>query len=281
MRDPPPFMEHRSARGHAFAVTMKIEELLLLAYPATYFLMLGVEALFPARTFPKVKRWRSIGLGGLALLLGIGIATPLLLPVTWLERHRLVDGTRLGVPLGVVVGYLVVSLLSSLWHRALHKSNVLWRLCHQLHHSPRRLDLSGGNVFHPLDILMFAVVQVLALTLVIGLDPLAAALTGYVASFYTLFQHWNVKTPRWLGYVIQRPEAHCRHHEVGVHASNYSDFPLWDVLLGSFDSPATFEGRVGFDTPSPVGKMLLFVDVNASATSRHADPDVSVDAAAE
>jgi sterol desaturase/sphingolipid hydroxylase (fatty acid hydroxylase superfamily) len=247
---------------------IKIEEALLLAFPATYLVMLGVESLFPARPFPKVRWWRSLGVLGLAMVMSVSIVTPMLLPVEWLERHRLIDASKLGVPLGVVAGYLVVSLLSSLWHRALHESTLLWRLCHQMHHAPRRLDLSGGNVFHPLDVLMFTVVQVVALTLVIGLDPLAAALTGYVAGFYTLFQHWNVRTPRWLGFVIQRPEAHCKHHELGVHASNYSDFPLWDLLLGSFDSPERFDGRVGFDKPSPFLKMLFFVDVNDQRGSR-------------
>ena len=54
-----------------------------------------------------------------------------------------------------------------------------------------------------------------------------------------MFQHWNVKTPRWLGYIIQRPESHGLHHELGVHARNYSDFPLWDMLMGTFVNPET------------------------------------------
>lgn len=245
--------------------------------------MLAIEAAFPARTFPQVRWWRTLGVVGLVGIMGIGIVTPLLLPVSWLEEHRLLDGTKLGVPLGVVVGYAIVSFLTSLWHRALHRSKILWRI-HQMHHAPRRLDLSGGNVFHPLDVFFFGAVQIVGLTLVIGLDPLAAALTGYVATFYTLFQHWNVRTPRWLGYLIQRPEAHCRHHELHVHASNYSDFPLWDILFGTFDNPSKFEGRVGFDKPAPVLKMLCFGDVNADdapapATTR--SPETEVDAAAE
>jgi sterol desaturase/sphingolipid hydroxylase (fatty acid hydroxylase superfamily) len=243
--------------------------------------MLAVEARFPARQFPKVRRWRAIGLFCFVVLGGTAtVVTPLLLPTAWLEHHRLIDATRLGVPLGVVAGYAVVSFVSFLWHRALHRFNLLWRLCHQIHHSPRRLDLAGSAVFHPLDIFMFTVMQVLGLTLIIGVDPLAAAITGYVATFYALFQHWNVKTPRWLGYIIQRPEAHGHHHERDVHASNYSDFPLWDLLFGTFKSPATFDGDVGFSVPAPLGKMLLFVDVNAPKPD--AAPDSrSLDAAAQ
>jgi sterol desaturase/sphingolipid hydroxylase (fatty acid hydroxylase superfamily) len=256
---------------------MKAEDLLVLMIPATYFTMLALEAVFPARTFPAVRGWRWVGILGLVLLLTLGIVTPLLLPLEWLEKHRLIDGTKLGVPLGVVVGYAIVSFLSFLWHRSLHRSPLLWRLFHQIHHSPKRLDLSSGVVFHPLDAFMFTVVQLVALTLVIGLDPLAAAVTGYVATFYSLFQHWNVKTPRWLGYVIQRPEQHCHHHELDVHASNYADLPLWDLLFGSFKNPATFEGKVGFAGRSPIGKMLLFVDVNREPSETEAALDVAAE----
>jgi sterol desaturase/sphingolipid hydroxylase (fatty acid hydroxylase superfamily) len=268
-------MEHRSAHRHAHRA-MKPEDILALMVPGTYLLMLAIEARFPARQFPKVRWWRVIGMFCLVGALAVGTIVPLLLPGEWLERHRLIDATRLGVPLGVVAGFAVVSFVSFAWHRSLHRFDILWRLCHQIHHSPRRVDLSSAVVFHPFDIILFTVVQTLGLTLVIGLDPLAAAITGYVATFYAFFQHWNVRTPRWLGYVIQRPEAHCHHHERDVHASNYSDFPLWDILFGSFKSPAAFEGQVGFAKPA-LGKMLLFVDVNATATAH----EHTVDAAAE
>ena len=39
--------------------------------------------------------------------------------------------------------------------------------------------------------------QVFATLIVLGLDPLAAALTGVVAAFCGMFQHWNLHTPRW------------------------------------------------------------------------------------
>lgn len=261
---------------------MKAEEILMLMLPVTYGVMLGLEALVPARRFPEVQWWRVVGGLGLVMVLGVGAVTPLLLPVEWLERHRLIDATGLGVPLGVVVGYMAYSFLSFVWHYCLHRFPLLWRV-HQIHHSPKRLDLSSGMIFHPVDVFFFTAVQVVALTLVVGLDPLAAAITGFVGAFYSMFQHWNVKTPRFLGWVIQRPEAHCEHHELGVHAKNYSDFPLWDVLFGTVSNPATFDRRVGFDVPAPLGKMLRFVDVHAENATESEPPSTSrtADAAAE
>ena len=74
----------------------------------------------------------------------------------------------------------------------------------------------------------------------------------------------NIRTPLWLGYFIQRPEAHCIHHQRDVHAFNYGDLPVWDMLFGTYRNPAAFEGTVGFDLPATdrLGAMLAFVDVN-------------------
>jgi sterol desaturase/sphingolipid hydroxylase (fatty acid hydroxylase superfamily) len=109
--------------------------------------------------------------------------------------------------------------------------------------------------------------QLFVTVIVLGLDPLAAALVGYVAAFYGMFQHWNVRTPRWLGYVIQRPEAHCEHHRLGVHADNYGDLPVWDLMFRTFRNPDRFEGRCGFESPADrrMWSMLAWRDVNAPA----------------
>ena len=64
------------------------------------------------------------------------------------------------------------------------------------------MDMSGAALFHPLETIVFFLIATLVSTLVLGLDPVAAALTGYIAAFYGYFQHMNIRTPRWLGYFI-------------------------------------------------------------------------------
>lgn len=61
-----------------------------------------------------------------------------------------------------------------------------------------------------------------------------------------MFQHANIRTPRWLGYLIQRPESHAVHHGRGIHRYNYADLPLWDIIFGTFRNPETATGEVGF-----------------------------------
>lgn len=256
---------------------MDTVELIGLLVPLTYLVMLAIEARWPARAFPPRRGWRWIGIGFLLLIATVGTVVPLLLPLEWLAAHRWLDGSGLGVVGGTAVGWLVLSFASFLWHRASHAFSPLWRFGHQMHHSPQRVDISGSTLFHPAEMVVQVLVQLFVTVIVLGLDPLAAALVGYVVAFHGMFQHWNVRTPAWLGYLIQRPEAHCVHHRRGVHAYNYSDFPLWDLLSGGWRNPREFRGACGFESPADarLGAMLAFTDVNApqyGASSRGAMP---------
>lgn len=244
-------------------------ELIGMAIPATFLIMLAIERTVarvaaPGRQFPPRKGWTWIGIGFLLMVGAMSAMAPLLIPEAWLAKHRLMDGTRLGVAGGTLVGWVALSAIAYVWHRTQHAVPLLWRSFHQIHHSPQRVDMAGAFLFHPTEIAAQLVLASLTTTLLLGLDPLAAALTGYVAAFHAMFQHWNIRTPLWLGYLIQRPEAHCEHHRQGVHASNYGDFPLWDLLLGTFKGPRHFDGAVGFEAPADkrLGAMLAFADVN-------------------
>ena len=246
---------------------MQAAELIALLVPLTFLVMLAVEKLRPARSYPARRGWTWLGIGFLLLIGAVSTLVPLAVDAEWLAAHRLVDGSGLGVAGGTLAGYFVLSGTMYLVHRSFHAVPLLWRLTHQLHHSPQRVDIPGSVLFHPVEMVLQVVLQLLVTLLVLGLDPLAAALTGYVAAFYGMFQHWNIRTPRWLGYLIQRPEAHNEHHRLGVHAHNYGDLPLWDLLAGTFRNPQHFEGRCGFESPADrrLGAMLGFVDVNAVA----------------
>jgi sterol desaturase/sphingolipid hydroxylase (fatty acid hydroxylase superfamily) len=198
--------------------------------------------------------------------MAIGNALPLFLPVDWMAEHRWYDGTGLGVVGGAIVGFVVLELAVYAWHRSVHTFGPMWRAFHQIHHSPQRVDIPGALLFHPLETAAYTLIPLFITVIVLGLDPLAAALTGYLFTFYGLFQHWNIRTPQWLGYFIQRPESHCVHHRKGVHIYNFSDLPLWDIVFGTFRNPKQYLGECGFEGGGDrrLGEMLAFEDVNAS-----------------
>jgi sterol desaturase/sphingolipid hydroxylase (fatty acid hydroxylase superfamily) len=123
----------------------------------------------------------------------------------------------------------------------------------------------GATYLHPLDALGFAFVQSVVPFLVLGVSAEAAIIAGFVGTFYALFQHLNVRTPRWLGYVIQRPESHSVHHARGVHAYNYADLPLWDIVFGTFRNPTAFEAEAGFwdGASRRLGSLLIGRDLTS------------------
>jgi sterol desaturase/sphingolipid hydroxylase (fatty acid hydroxylase superfamily) len=143
-----------------------------------------------------------------------------------------------------VVGILVYELVHYWYHRAAHRWNWLWRLGHQVHHSAESVDAFGAYYLHPLDAVLFTSWAVLVFFPLLGLSPEAGAIASAFLAFNAAFQHANIRTPRWLGYIVQRPESHGVHHGRGVHRYNYSDLPLWDMVFGTFRNPGTRETPV-------------------------------------
>ena len=99
----------------------------------------------------------------------------------------------------------------------------------------------------------------------VGLGPEAAAGAVALSGLAELVYHWNVRTPYWLGYFIQRPESHCVHHQEGIHHYNFSDLPLWDMLFGTFRNPRNWQARCGFGAKEhQFVAMLAGKDLNQS-----------------
>ena len=241
---------------------MSLETAALFALPVLFIVLLALERRFPARPLPKVAGWKRKGLLFLLVTGGLSAYAPLLWMAP-LGHLRLLDLAGLGIAAGAAVAFAGTQLAVYGWHRLMHSVDPLWRWFHQMHHSAERLDIYGANYFHPLDVLGFAVVQTVVPYLVLGVRAEAALLAGIVGTFYTLFQHTNVRTPQWLGYLIQRPESHSVHHARGVHGYNYADFPLWDIVFGTFRNPRPFEPEAGFwdGASARVGKLLAGRDV--------------------
>ena len=203
------------------------------------------EGLFRARRQPSIRLWKTMGLVSALLYFAIGTFAPLFWdPI--LGRHQLVDASALPFALQVVAGYLVLSFLGYWWHRAMHATEPLWRVVHQMHHSAERVDLWGAFYFHPLDMLGWALQASVSLVLVIGLSPQATLTVAALATALAMFQHANLPTPQWLGWVVMRPEQHAVHHQRGLHAGNYGDVAIWDLLFGTYSNPARWHGKAGF-----------------------------------
>lgn len=228
-----------------------------------FLLMILLESLFPARILPKAKNWKTRALS--VFVVYFFLAT--YLPLFWdkyLIQYQLFDLTSLSTFGSVAIALFVFEFFIYIWHRALHESNWLWRVFHQMHHSAERVDTFGAYYFSPLDMIGFTAVGSVSLVLVVGLTPEAVTYFLYISTFLAIFQHTNIRTPQWLGYFIQRPESHAMHHRKGVHGFNYSDFPIFDILFGTFKNPKYFEGESGFfhGASARIPDMLLWRDLS-------------------
>jgi sterol desaturase/sphingolipid hydroxylase (fatty acid hydroxylase superfamily) len=231
------------------------------------FLMIA-EELFPGRPLPKIKYWRVKGI--FAFIIYFYLSS--YLPMIWndnLAKYQLFDMSFLGNFAGGAVALLIYELGVYIWHRSMHKSHLLWRIFHQMHHSAERVDTYGAFFFSPLDMLGFTFLTSLALVWVGGFTLQATIYAIYGATFLAVIQHANIKTPQWMGYIFQRPESHSLHHAKGVHAHNYSDLPLFDIILGTFKNPKAFVNETGFysGASSKIVDMILFKDINNNEES--------------
>jgi sterol desaturase/sphingolipid hydroxylase (fatty acid hydroxylase superfamily) len=244
-----------------------IELLSSLAIPIAFAIMWALEHPRPARRFAHVDGWARRGVAFFVLVAAIGSIVPIVWNATGLTSLRVLDLSPFGW-WGLPVGVVVISGVTYAWHRAEHRVHRIWLATHQLHHSALRVDIPGAFFAHPLEVVAKTTIAVVIGTIVLGLAAPVAAVTTGVLALLSIFQHWNIRTPRWIGWFVPRPEMHCLHHEFGVHARNYGDLPLWDLLFGTFENPEGFEGRVGFEPAASarVSDMLRMRDVNAPAS---------------
>jgi sterol desaturase/sphingolipid hydroxylase (fatty acid hydroxylase superfamily) len=238
-----------------------MENLIGILIPASFPIALIIERLFPGRPLPKVRGWLWKGLLFFAFTGAVNSVVPAVVSTVVGDRAPIKLG-GLNVVAAALIGFLVADFIGYWLHRLMHRVPALWRWMHQMHHSAERMDLAGMTYSHPLDTLFVFGLTGLA-TGLLGLSPTAGALAGFFGYFTAVVQHSNIKTPQWLGYIVQRPEAHGVHHERGVHAYNYGSFPLWDILFGTFRNPAQFPSEYGFwdGASSRVGALLLGRDL--------------------
>ncbi len=204
-----------------------------------------LDLVYGARRYRTTRLWRLNGLLVSAVTVYLSFQIPLFWDSMW-GTATLFDTTGLGPWVSAAIGVLVYETGHYLYHRAAHRFNWLWRAGHQMHHAPESLDAFGAYFLHPLDAFIFTSIGTLVSVNLLGMGLEGALLLNFWLVFNAMFQHANLHTPRWLGYLIQRPESHALHHARGVHRYNYSDLPVTDMLFGTFRNPESQDGPVGF-----------------------------------
>ncbi len=223
---------------------------------------LGLERKFPGRELPAVRgwHWRALAINGVQLaLVGLG-------GLTWNHYFRQYSLLHVGhwhtAPTEGLAYWFGGTFVFYWWHRLRH-ANGFWLVFHQLHHSPTRIELLTSFYKHPVEILADSVITSFCVFFLLGGTAEAAAWTSLFGAAGEYFYHSNIATPKWLGYVIQRPEHHSIHHQLDVHRYNYGDLTWWDRLFGTFKEADDFAPACGFPRHNErrVWEMLTFRDV--------------------
>ncbi len=220
------------------------------------------EQIFPARDLPKIKFWKIRGL----LFFIVFLLLTTYFPLLWdgfFSSFQLMDLSSLDLITQVFLGIFLFEIVQYGWHISMHKSNFLFRISHQMHHSSERLDVPSTFMFSINDMIGLSLVGSLSFAFIMGLSPQAITIIILGTTFLGVFQHANIHTPIWVGFIIQRPESHTLHHARGIHKYNYSDLPIIDIIFGTFKNPKSYEYETGYylGASNKIWDMLRFKDV--------------------
>lgn len=226
--------------------------------------MFIVERFWPANKLPRVRNWWArvavVNLIQIMMVILAGLSWD-----RWLQGISIVNlKAHVGTVSSAFITYLVVTFIYYWWHRIRHESQLFWRLCHQLHHSPNRIEILTSFYKHPVEITLNSILSSAIAYPLMGCSVEAASLTTFITAIAEYFYHWNVKTPYWFGYLLQRPESHRVHHMYKHHTQNFADLPIWDILFRTFRNPNHPIARCGFDQEKEdrFEDMLAFRDIH-------------------
>lgn len=233
--------------------------LMILTLTAVFFML---ERVLPGRELPEVRGWYVRA----AFLNTCQVTIVLLAGAAWnrsLQNYSVLHLSGTMSPwLEGLLGWFIGTFVFYWWHRVRHDSPFLWRVFHQIHHSPSRIELLTAFYKHPVEIAADSMIMSLLMFTVLGASTGGAAWYNVFAVFGEYFYHSNLRTPHWLGYFLQRPEHHSIHHQVDLHQFNYGDITWWDRLFGTFREADDFAPECGFPNghESKLADMLLFQD---------------------
>jgi len=168
----------------------------------------ALERMVPGWPLPRVRTWpfRVV----LVNLVQLGVV--LMAGVTWERWFSSASlfhlREHLSPSAGGMLAYFIATFIFYWWHRWRHRSDTLWRLFHQIHHSAQRIEVITSFYKHPLEMVVNSIIGSVLVYSVMGLSLKGGAIYTACTALGEFFYHTNVKTPRWVGYIFQRPEMH-------------------------------------------------------------------------
>jgi sterol desaturase/sphingolipid hydroxylase (fatty acid hydroxylase superfamily) len=222
-----------------------------IAVPAALFAMLAIiEMLRPRRTLVlgRHPRWLTH-----AIFFGVNAVVGRLLAfvvivgtaAAWAVQagFGLFNLTSWPYWLEALLAFIILDFAVWFQHLIMHRFSFLWRM-HKVHHSDRDLDASSALRFHPFELILSTWYKS-ALVALLGVPVLVALLFEFWLNANALFNHSNIRLPRFLDRLIRpilvTPDMHFVHHSIvaGEQNKNFGfALSLWDRLFGTYQREA-------------------------------------------
>jgi sterol desaturase/sphingolipid hydroxylase (fatty acid hydroxylase superfamily) len=198
-------------------------------------------------TVSKAKRWTS----NLAIVVLNSLILRVLFPAAAVGAALFVETKGWGVlPLLslpswalIALSVLILDLFIYGQHVIVHAIPLFWRI-HRMHHMDLDIDVTTGNRFHPLEIILSMIIK-FGVIAMFGMPAVAVIIFEVVLNATSMFNHSNVYLPkivdRVLRLIVVTPDMHRVHHSVIVNETNSNfgfNFPWWDRMFGTYiDQP--------------------------------------------
>ena len=225
---------------------MHDEQIIRLSFFFGVLACVGVwEVIAPRRalTDSKGRRWFA----NLSLVVIDTTVVRFLLPVVpvgmaYLARERgwgVLNSIALPEWIAIVLAVVALDFVIYLQHVLFHFLPVFWRF-HRMHHTDLDIDVTTGNRFHPIEIVISIGIKLAAVVL-IGPPAVAVVIFEVVLNATSQFNHGNIRMPeaadRFLRLILVTPDMHRVHHSVIPRETNSNfgfNLPWWDRLCGTY-----------------------------------------------
>jgi sterol desaturase/sphingolipid hydroxylase (fatty acid hydroxylase superfamily) len=179
---------------------------------------------------PTINYWTAVGVQAL----GYGL----------IDLSALGVGGLAGSLIAVLVSTFVLDFFYYWFHRALHRSEVLWQM-HLLHHSDENMNVMTAQRGHIFEGLMAPFFITFPMAVLFKMPAIEIAILSLLPQAYHFVSHANVRLnygPFW--WLIISPDYHRVHHSIEPRHrdKNFTNwFPIWDILFGTLYRPGKNE----------------------------------------
>ncbi len=221
----------------------------LSIFAGVFIIMAIAEALWPrkTRTQPRFSRWFTnmgmVVLDSLTVRIIFPIVAVGMAQYATAQGWGLLNLIALPFWLKVLISAVLLDMAIYWQHVASHKIPMLWRV-HRVHHADRDIDVSTGNRFHPIEIVL-SMLYKFVIILLLGPAALGVFLFEVLLNGSAMFNHANVRLPlgldRIIRFLLVTPDMHRVHHSFHKDEtdSNYGfNLAIWDRMFGTYiDQP--------------------------------------------